>query len=35
MDLSSICDILKHLVRYMLVRALANKVPADVLMNVF
>lgn len=34
-DVSSICDILEHLVRYKLVRALVNKAPADAFMESF
>lgn len=35
MDISSICDILEHLVRYELVRTLANKMAADAFMESF
>lgn len=35
MDVSSVCDILEHLVRYKLVRALANKIPAVAFMKSF
>lgn len=35
MDVSSICDVLEHLVRYKLVRTLANKSPADAFMESF
>lgn len=34
-DVSSICDILEHLVRYNLVRALANEIPANAFMESF
>lgn len=34
-DVSSVCDILEHLVRYKLVRALANKISADAFMESF
>ncbi|MCJ1269028.1 hypothetical protein MMC22_008916 [Lobaria immixta] len=35
MDVSSICDVLEHLVRYKLVRDLANQAPADAFMESF
>lgn len=34
-DVSSICDILKHLVKYQLIKALANNIPADALTESF